>query len=84
MAVQNQDDQHEDTFSNYVKIRDEGQGYPCYQHDMMMITVHKNIKYMICKHILLNKPELIFGTQLKVLPCKSKHLTAVICLHTFK
>ena len=47
-------DQHEHTFSNYVRIRDvvqktcqrrwtirqvarEGQGYPCYQHDMMMM-----------------------------------------------
>ena len=54
MAVQKQDDQHEHTFSNYVRIRDvvqktclrrwtigkmarEGQRYPCYQHDMMMM-----------------------------------------------
>ena len=53
MAEQKQDDQHEHTFSNYVRIRDvvqktgqrgwtigkvtrEDQGYPCYQHDMMM------------------------------------------------
>ena len=54
MAVQKQDDQHEHTFSSYVRIRDvvmktclgwwmigkvarEGQGYPCYQRDMMMM-----------------------------------------------
>ena len=57
MAVQKQDDQHEHTFSNYVRIRGccpkdlpeaneregkvarEGQGYPCYQHDMMMMMM---------------------------------------------
>ena len=57
MAVQKHDDQHEYTFSNYVRIRDfvqktylrrwtigekvarEGQGYPCYQHDMMMMMM---------------------------------------------
>ena len=57
MAVQKQDDQHEHTFSNYVRIRGccpedlpeamndrekvarEGQGYPCYQHDMMMMMI---------------------------------------------
>ena len=49
MAAQKQDDQHERTFSSYVRIRDvvlktylgrwtigvarEGQGYPCYQRD---------------------------------------------------
>ena len=49
------DDQHEHTFSNYVRIRDvvqkswktarnewekwreRGQGYPCYQHDLVMM-----------------------------------------------
>ena len=56
MAVQKQDDQHEHTFSSYVRIRDvvlktclgrwtiggvarEGQGYPCYQRDKMMMMV---------------------------------------------
>ena len=57
MAVQKQDDQHEHTFSNYVRIRDvvqktclrrwmiegqvrEGQGYPCYRHNMMMMMIY--------------------------------------------
>ena len=50
MAVQKQEDQHEHTLSSYVRIRDvilktclgrwEGQGYPCYQRDMMMKMIN--------------------------------------------
>ena len=53
IAEQKQDDQLEDTYSSYVRIRDvvlktcqrrwmigrmarEGQGYPCWRHDMRM------------------------------------------------
>ena len=59
MAVQKQDDQHEQTFSSYVRIRgvvlktylgrwtigrsgEKGQGYPCYQRDMMMMMMMMN------------------------------------------
>ena len=56
-AAQKQDDQHERTFSSYVRIQvvvlktclgrwtigrsgeREGQGYPCCQHDMMMMMI---------------------------------------------
>ena len=65
MAEQKQDDQHEHTFSNYVRIRDvvqktcqrrsmigksarEGQGYPCYQHDMMMMISYNYQGLFVC------------------------------------
>ena len=56
MAKQKQDDQHEHTYSSYVRIRDvalktcqrqvarEGQRYPCWRHDMMMMMMMMILK----------------------------------------
>ena len=58
-AAQKQDDQHERTFSSYVRIQvvvlktclgrwtigrsgERGSGYPCCQHDMMMMMTYRD------------------------------------------
>ena len=71
MAEQKQEDLHEHTFSNYVRIRDVvqktlpeamndrekwwegGQGYPCYQHDMMMMYVEWVKRYVLFWYLLV-------------------------------
>ena len=74
IADQKQDDQHEHTFSNYVRIRDvvqktchkvvrEGQGFTCYQHDMMtmmMIVIRDSVSLTFCYFLFSNTWHILY------------------------
>ena len=93
MAAQNQDDQHERTFSSYVRIRDVvlktylGRwtiGRSCERGSGISVLPARYDDDDDKLFYLLFLVCLHIVKLLQELLCKSNNLTPVICLHTFK